>query len=974
MRIKYTESIRKKTFFTAVWCLTLIASYVLAQQDQFQKTIESARLLIKQERAVLWSVPTDSRAADIIEFLDEDRVLVGEINGGGMYKLPSYGPIKLLSAETGEMLWSVSRKKSPDMTYILLTTKPNIVLTRVGIKNGEIRALDVSKGKLIWRMEIGKLATVQTSLDQKTLYVMSQHKGKYLLENVDINHGNIIWKAAFDGAHDLIITDINVITAGTSIQAFDAESGKEQWQSQPKGLMNDNLSIVMSPHGLIAWSANGMALLSFKNGKSLWFKPVSEGGVKRVTFDGERLFRIIGSPDILGTDKLQAVNAADGRILWTIDTKGLAVSSLLIHKSIITFTIEEALLGVKTADGKMAFRKTFKQEYAKANPVSARFSGIPDVLYIYKDLLIIDRERMGLLSFHLPSGKEAWQSPVLRGRSVVDDRYRDVLLGTKMDMALIPSSAKMLDWTAPRPSPTISQAQRLHEETIHHKNNVLDNINATRHERWAAIQAAQVSTSLEITRLETHMSLDRSMKAAATALAIANAAISLGETIKKLKTELLFSGLLTRARMGLRGAIRGREAAFKDDVHWTFFSDHKSSGLRFINLDSGKINTLLYEPADALHRITMVPTEVIGFSPSGRRLILVGLGLDSDKYRTAKSGGIKGAKASILCFDPFQKKPHYTPPLRSDRKIGTKIGKVKYPSMHAAILAGDINAVRAMLDNGEDPNQKISMNPAVSDQVTTPLRAAAAGYPEIVRLLLERGAEFKTLEEIPGLTALDYASEQMDGGFPQFKEARKEVRTILKAAGAKYGLFKERQDLSMKEINDENRLPTWIREGANHLFILRKKLNDPALNNNWKKKPVVLEMLREGKQKLARMLLERGADVNAVNADGLCALQVAVFKLEPSLVIELLKYKADPNIVNQLGITPLTHFFSPYSLPYKQPYKERIKEIVTLLLEHGADPNTSIPQQPDGTKITLLEAAKRKNRELAEIIKTYITK
>lgn len=201
---------------------------------------------------------------------------------------------------------------------------------------------------------------------------------------------------------------------------------------------------------------------------------------------------------------------------------------------------------------------------------------------------------------------------------------------------------------------------------------------------------------------------------------------------------------MTRARMGLRGAIRGRETAFKDDVHWTFFSDHKGSGLRFINLDSGKINTLRYEPADALQRITMVPTEVIGFSPSGRRLILMGSGLDSDKYRTAKSGGIKDAKASILCFDSFQKKPHYIPPPPPERKIGTKIEKVKYPSMHAAILAGDINAVRAMLDSGEDPNQKISMNPAVSDQITTPLRAAAAGYPEIVRLLLEHGADPNT--------------------------------------------------------------------------------------------------------------------------------------------------------------------------------------------------------------------------------------
>lgn len=968
MKSRYSGSITKNAVFTAVWCFTLIASSVMAQQDQFQKTIESAQLLIKQERAALWSVPTDSRAADIIEFLDEDRVLVGEIKGGGMYSSPSYGPIKLLSAETGEMLWSASREKSPDMTHVLLTTTPNIVLARVGIKKGEIRALDVSKGKKIWRMEIGKLATVQTSLDQRTLYVMSQHKSKYLLENVDINHGNIIWKATIDSAHDLFITDINVITAGTSIQAFDAESGSKQWQSQPKGLMNDNLSITMSPHGLVAWSANGMALLSFENGESRWFQPVSEGGVKRVTYDGQRLFRIIGSPDFLGTDKLQAVNGADGRILWTMDTKGLVVSSLLIHKSIITFTIEEALLGVKVADGKMAFRKTFEHGYAKANPVSAKFSGVPDVLYIYNDLLIIDRERMGLLAFHLPSGKEAWQTPVLSGRPAVEDRYREVLVGNKMNLTQLPPSAKMVDWSAPRPCPMVSQAQRLHEETIHHKNRVMGDIDATRHERWAASQAAQVSTGLEIARLETQMSIDRTIRAAAAALAVAEAASALGQAIQQIRTERLFSGLLTRARMGLRGAIRGRETAFRNDVHWSSFSDHKSSGLRFINLDSGEINTLRYEPVDALHRITTVATEVMGLSPSGRRLVLVGLGLDSDEYRTAKSGGIKGAKASILCYDPFEKKPHYTPPPPPESGIETKIDRVEYPSMFGAIANGDIDAVRAMLDSGEDPNQIIRYNPADSDQVITPLRAAALGrgHPEIVRLLLERGAEFKTLEEVPGLTALDFASEHQDGGYPQFRESRKEVRAILEAAGAKYGLFGEMQGFS---------IPAWVREGADHLYILRKKLNDPALDDNWKKTPVVVEMLTAGTGELAFMLLERGADVNAVNADGTCALELAVVTLNPWFVMELLKkYKADPNIVNRLGGTPLTVLFSPYSVPYEEPYKERIKEIVTLLLDYGADPNISMPQQPDGTKITLLEAAKRKNKELAEIIKTYITK
>ena len=958
-----------------IWIVILsqLASYAAAQQDHFRLTKEAADQLAPHERSPLWSLPHESRAADIIEFLDDKRIIVGEVNGGTLYKSPSYGPINLIDANTGKILWRVSRNKKADRTYKLLATEPHIVLAETGAGEGVIKALDRDKGTLLWRSKTGGDAVIQLDSNQDCMVVLSVIKDNATVESVDLKNGNSLWKREInsDQNTDFQTDSGSVYITGKNLLALDIRTGDEKWRFSSESL-GDSLHMEISTFGMIVWSANGIALLGPGDGSMLWNYGVRTGGLKRVIYNDNRVFCITGSPDMLGTDKLQALSRRTGKVEWSVNTKGLVVSPLLAHDKLIIFTIEDALLGLDESTGKTLFRKAFSDLYAKANPVSARYSGVPDEFFVYKELLIIDREEMGLSAHQLPSGDQKWETPVLSGRSSVDERYKEVLLGLKLNLTDIPSSVKMINWTASAPNSQVCQAQRLHNEVMHTKERVLDDINATRFDREIALDAAQVSLGLEIVRMETQMSIDRTMAAAEAGLAIMSLAAAAKQLLDMVRTDLLFSNLLTRARMELRGAINARKSAFKGSAHWSFFSDSRGWGVRHIQLEDGTVDELRFEPADALRRLTGISTEVMALSYSGKKLVLIGLGMDSGLYRKTEVGGIRGPKASLLCFDPLSEKPVAVPgqersePTRqpaSEAGQNTNLYPDIYPDLYYAIIIGDIDTVRYMLDHGADPNQVIDLGSFSPGTVITPLRAAAVGHPDIVGLLLERGAELKTAEEVPGMTALGLSDESMDAVFPQFKDERKEVRTILKAAaqGQKFAVSSATTDSNTLIFND----------AVNHLYILRRILNDPELKNSWKKMPFIPELVLNNNWKLARNLLERGADVNAKSANGITALQAAVFRLDPALIQELLQFKADPNITNQLGLTPLTHLFGPYSLPYEEPYKDRIITIITMLLESGADPNSDLPRQPDGSIVSLLEAAEKKSAELATILRSY---
>jgi ankyrin repeat protein len=88
-----------------------------------------------------------------------------------------------------------------------------------------------------------------------------------------------------------------------------------------------------------------------------------------------------------------------------------------------------------------------------------------------------------------------------------------------------------------------------------------------------------------------------------------------------------------------------------------------------------------------------------------------------------------------------------------------------------------VDAVRALLDAGEDPNR---YNPPGTHSHSTPLhQAALAGHEEVVRLLIERGARLDIRDVLWQGTPVDWAQH----------EGRKEMEAYLRALEKKAELL-----------------------------------------------------------------------------------------------------------------------------------------------------------------------------------------
>lgn len=169
-------------------------------------------------------------------------------------------------------------------------------------------------------------------------------------------------------------------------------------------------------------------------------------------------------------------------------------------------------------------------------------------------------------------------------------------------------------------------------------------------------------------------------------------------------------------------------------------------------------------------------------------------------------------------------------------------------SFHAAAGAGDMMAITAFLDAGINPNAQNA-----SDGRTPLISAAARGDLEVVKLLLERGADVN-IKDKENYTALFHAIEAM----------YEEVALVI---------------LDQPNIDPNAR-------GLNGVTAL--------MSYAW----------RDNKDAVKK-LLDRGADVNGQDNDGDAALHGVAKSGNMEILNMLLEKGANPNLKNKLGGTPL---------------------------------------------------------------------
>ena len=214
----------------------------------------------------------------------------------------------------------------------------------------------------------------------------------------------------------------------------------------------------------------------------------------------------------------------------------------------------------------------------------------------------------------------------------------------------------------------------------------------------------------------------------------------------------------------------------------------------------------------------------------------------------------------------------------------------------AACATRHRSTVRQLLVAGADPNLGLAAGE------TLLMRCAHTGDAMAVQALLDHGADVTAREPSRGQTALMWAVANRHPAV---------VRVLLEGGAAV-----DARSLAIQQLRGTGERSTTSPQGATYF--------DAGGFTP------LLFAARHGDIASARLLLDAGADVDGVAADGNTPLVVATISGHPQLAIELLKHGAEPN-ASGAGYTAL-HAAVLRSQP----------AVVAALLAVGADPNARL--------------------------------
>ena len=234
--------------------------------------------------------------------------------------------------------------------------------------------------------------------------------------------------------------------------------------------------------------------------------------------------------------------------------------------------------------------------------------------------------------------------------------------------------------------------------------------------------------------------------------------------------------------------------------------------------------------------------------------------------------------------------------------------------LYLAAQNGNASIIEKLLKAGTGAND------AVAEGETALMTAARSGHVDAVKTLIARGAVVDAREHWRGQTALMWAAAE---GHP-------DVIRELAAHGA--------------DVNARSTIQKWERQVTAEP---REKWLPPGGLT-----PIYFAS-RQGCVECVRVLASLKADVNAADQDGITPLVNALINGHFDVAGALLEKGADPNIADATGRTPLYAAVDMNTVPSSnRPGPKTIEnqmtglEIITALLDHGANPNARLAKQP----------------------------
>ena len=259
--------------------------------------------------------------------------------------------------------------------------------------------------------------------------------------------------------------------------------------------------------------------------------------------------------------------------------------------------------------------------------------------------------------------------------------------------------------------------------------------------------------------------------------------------------------------------------------------------------------------------------------------------------------------------------------IRAGARVAARTREGATP-LQLAATNGSAPMIDRLLKAGADPNALLT--PAGD---TALMMAARTGATEAIRVLAEAGADVNARETWGGTTPLMWA----------VSEGHADAARLLVAAGADVN-SRSHYVAAANGRGFEGRTPV-----AN-----RAEPKTEEFASGWLT-PLMLAA-REGDVETGRILVEAGADVDAVAGDGKTALAVAIFNGNYDVASFLIDGKADVNTADAQRFTPLFWAVDRRNMETAPNFPWMVTAdpmpLIRKLLDAGANPNALVNNTP----------------------------
>ncbi len=261
-------------------------------------------------------------------------------NGSGDRKSKIYS----LNPETGTTNWEIEMvgwflHKRPIIEY-----KGSIYFSFVEEGGTSIYSFDAGTGEFNWRYEVWGDSLVAAN---DSIYFT----GGGGVASLDAKSGNLNWKTRFDTAGRVprLAVSRNSIyfCAAGFMYSLDALSGKLKWQNQLESKCprdQTNVPVISDEALFFGTMERSGAFHSFdaETGESNWKKMSRSAGDTLGQAHGGRVYFSLNG-------NLAAANSSTGELIWTYNTEGSPVSSIVLSEGILYTTAGDRIFAIRVS-------------------------------------------------------------------------------------------------------------------------------------------------------------------------------------------------------------------------------------------------------------------------------------------------------------------------------------------------------------------------------------------------------------------------------------------------------------------------------------------------------------------------------------------------------------------------------------------------------------------------------------------------